>query len=235
MNRIVPYSVETVKSDVPEHDWQKYYKLRRRDIFVEIGAFWGRYAVLADKVRCSKIILVEASPINVETIKNFVNSEKIRNVIVVDKAVSNKKGKIKFDVSGNSAGHSIDSGNPWVEIGKKEVLTRNKDKIETIEVEVDTLDNILTGLGVDIVDLLASDCEGEEAHILEGAFRYLSEKRIKHVAIGAYHHDIIKDEVIKILNKHGYLDIKYEDGVVYGHIDVGVTREELLNKELKFD
>lgn len=236
MNTIVPYSIETVKSDIPEHDWQKYYKLRKNDIFLEIGAFWGRYAVLADKARCSKIILIEPSPVNVETIKNFVNVERLRNVIIIDKAISNKIGKIKFDISGNSAGHSMTEGNLFVDTAKKEILARNKDKIEIIEIYVDTLDNILSELCINKIDLLASDCEGEEAHVLEGASKYLGEKRIKHVAIGAYHHSAVQEEVIKILNNHGYYGIRYEDGIVYASAnDDMLSKEEISNNELMFD
>ena len=233
---IQPYPVSVVKSDVPEHDWEKYYKLKPGDVFVEVGAFWGRYAILADKARCSKIILIEPSPINIATIKNFVQNEELRNVVVIEKAIGNKRGTIEFDISGNSAGHCVIEGNPFVDTVRKGVLIRNNDEFKTIDIQVDTLDNVLKELKIDKVDLLACDCEGEEVHLLEGLSKYLNERRIKHLALGAYHTLDIHKDVMKILTEYRYYGIRYEEGVVYASSDnVMLSKEEILNKELKFD
>jgi hypothetical protein len=33
----------------PEHQWEGKYRLREGDVFVEAGAFWGRYGLIASK------------------------------------------------------------------------------------------------------------------------------------------------------------------------------------------
>lgn len=198
-------SIETVKSAGPEHEWERYYQLKPGDVFVEAGAFWGRYGIIASRKGCSKIILIEPSPANVATIENIVAVEGLKNVILVRKAVISEKKKIGFVTYGNPAGHRLSHG----------IGDFPKD---TVEVEGDTLDNILGGLGIDHVDLLASDCEGEEVNLVKGAAKYLKENRIRHVAIGTYHAPGNHEAVASILGQYGFKGLKCEYGVTYGHI-----------------
>ena len=202
---VQPVSIETVRSAGPEHEWERYYKLKPGDVFVEAGAFWGRYGIIASLKGCSKIILIEASPANIATIENVVAVDGLKNVILVKKAITSEKKKVGFVTWGNPAGNRLSHG-PDDFPG------------DTVEVEGDTLDNILTDLGVDCVDLLASDCEGAEIDLVKGAEKYLKEARIRHVAIGTYHAQGNHEAVASMLGERGFKGLKYEDGVTYGHL-----------------
>lgn len=205
MNMPHIYPIDVVKSAGPEHDWERRYRLKPGDVFVEAGAFWGRYGLIASHKGCSKIILIEASPDNVATIENLAAVERLQNIILVKKAIAPERKKLKFVTYGNPAGNRLSLG-------------AGDYPSDTVEVDGDTLDNILTDLGVDHVDLLASDCEGAEIDLIKGAAKYLNERKIKHVAIGTYHAQGNHDAVAAILKEKGFLGLTYEDGVTYGHL-----------------
>lgn len=198
-------SIDMVQSAGPEHNWEKYYLLKKGDVFVEIGPFWGRYGMVASRKGCSKVVLIEPSPYNVATIQNLINKGGIKNAIVVAKAVTLEKKTIPFVVHGNPAGHRLSVG-------------AHDFPADTVQVIGDTLDNIFIESGIDHVDLLASDCEGCEVNIVRSAAKYFSEGKIKNIALGTYHgpdnHKLVSDELLK----YGFKALKYEDGITYGHL-----------------
>lgn len=205
MNEIVPVDISIVKSDKPDHEFEKYYNLKEGDVYLEAGAFYGRQAMIASKKGCSKIILIEPSPINIATIENLIKLGEIKNAILVKKAVSNERKVVRFNVSGPSCGHSL------YHIG---------DNTNAVNVEMDTIDNILTELGIEYVDLFACDVEGTEIDMVTGTDKYFTEKRIKNIALGAYHHPSFPPKILEMLTNKCYKDLIYDDhgGVVYGHI-----------------
>ena len=197
---------DLIDSGQPEHNWEKYYTLKQGDTFVEGGAFWGRYAKIASqKVGMQgRVIAIEPSPVNVATLEKLIEKGELKNVSLVRKALWNKRGTKRFCVDGNPAGHK---------------LTASGEKV--IDVEVDTIDNILEELGIKVVNLLAADVEGAEAEMLRGAERSLTSKNIENLAIAAYHlgsHHQVQTEIIDFLTRKGYRDVKYEEGVVFGHV-----------------
>lgn len=204
--------VDLAKLGTPEHDWERWYKLREGDIYVEAGAFWGRYGRIASiKVGSKgKVILIEPSPMNIQTIKQVIESEGLRNIMIVPKAVWSSSGRTQFCIYGNPAGHRIASSADITNFGEDNV----------IEVEMDTVDNILDELGITRVDLLAADVEGAEVEMIEGSEKYLRQKKILHVAVAAYHAEggALARPIMNILKQHGYKGVKYEKGIVFGYI-----------------
>lgn len=200
---IDPVDISIVKSQGPDHTFEKYYNLKEGDIYIEAGAFYGRQAMIATKKGCSKIILIEPSPVNIATIENLIKLGEIKNAILVKKAVSDEKKVVLFNVSGPSCGHS---------------LSYTENNPNTIYVNMDTIDNILTELGIDHVDLFACDVEGAEVDMVIGTDRYFTEKRIKNIALGAYHHPSLHPKILKILENNGYKDLNYDNGIIYGHV-----------------
>ena len=193
-----------MSSENPEHNWEKHYQLKLGDVFVEAGAFWCRYGRIASRKvgQTGRAILIEPSPHNIEVIENVVREEGLANVTLIKKAVWSDKGKKKFCVWGNPAGYR---------------LAIPSDE-EVIEVEVDTIDNILDELNVPEVSLLAADVEGTEVQLVRSCERHLEDKKILNIAIGAYHNPLNPGEIINYLTSKGYCDIKYEDGVVFAHV-----------------
>ena len=139
-----------VDSGTPEHNWEGHYILKEGDVFVEAGAFWGRYGKIASRRVGSsgRVILIEASPENQRTIEDLIKRDNMTNVTLVKAAVWSSKGYSKFITYGNPAGHRLASE------GDAQNFSSNISQVEMV-----TLDELLPGLGVDILDLLACDIE----------------------------------------------------------------------------
>lgn len=191
-----------------EHDYQRAYLLRPGNIYCEIGAFWGRTAVIAHRFGCSKIILVEPSPKNAQRCRDTIAQYGISEAMVIQKAVSDHKGTRDFITWGNPAGNRLASS-------PQESETYAQDKVT---VEVDTLEGILDSTGVDHIDLLGCDNENNEVLMVQGTGKWLSEHRIRNVAICAYHQEGNPEKIQEILKGHGYQDVKYEDSMVFGRV-----------------
>jgi FkbM family methyltransferase len=200
-----------------EHDWQKHYSLKLGDIFVEAGAYMGRYALIAspqvgDKGR---VILIEPDPANFALLEQTVKN--LSNVILVKKAVWNQKGQKAFIVNTLS---------PLVRhvwgVYAPEYATDGLP--QTVIADVDTVDNILSDLGMSKVDLFASDVEGAETQMLEGMDKTLSQKGILHLAITAYHQIGAAETIRRMLQEKGYKEIRYENppsgGIIYAQSEV---------------
>lgn len=193
-------SPETI-TYAPEHPYEKYYSLKEGDIYVEAGALVGRYGRLATQKGCSKIILIEPSSESADAIQiNINNGILSNNTILVRKAISYKKGFASFSTKGDSAEHKLESYGKTV-------------------VETDTIDNILTELGINKVDLLSCDCEGCELNLVKSAEKYFSEKRIRNVALATYHVDnSIVTKIENHLKSFGFINVITETGMTFGQL-----------------
>jgi FkbM family methyltransferase len=198
-----------------EHNWELHYDLKEGDIYVEAGAFWGRYGreALPKVGESGRLILIEPSPENFRALELWVERDNLKNVTLVNKAVSDRKGTLPFVAWGNPAGHrfAFPSDITHPEYGEY-----------IVEVEVDTLDSIFEELEIDHVDLLSCDVEDAEIDLVNGCKGYLSKHRVRNVALGAYHADHMPitnpDKIIPILKAWGYKDLIYEEGIVFGHV-----------------
>lgn len=199
--------IDLVDTDKPEHNWEGHYLLKEGDVFVEAGAFWGRYGKIASrKVGSSgKVILIEASPENQRTIEALIKRDNLTNMTLVKAAVWGSKGTSNFVTWGNPAGHRLAVGSDSISYPSN-----------ITQVELVTLDETLPSL-VDHVDLLGCDIEGAELEMVKGAKTLLEKGFIRNVAIGAYHDPGKPEQIIEILRGHGFKALKYEDGLVYGH------------------
>jgi len=98
----------------------------------------------------------------------------------------------------NNGGHSLS------EKFVNETKERKKKYDSSIQVKVNTLDNLFES-----IDLLKIDIEGFELEVLEGSKRLLAEKKIKKMIIEI--DDFNLESIKKLLNKYGYLINKIED------------------------
>ncbi len=222
----------------PEHPYFKYYSLKEGDIYVEAGAFLGRSGRIATGRRCSKIVLIEPSPYHNAIIEERIrrgelygdsegdnsegdNSEGDKDGgIWKDGIVLIKKAIYREKKTGDNIGRFIElsrfnSGNRLGD-GTGGSGSGNDDK--SIPMEADTIDNILNELKIDRVDLLTCDIEGNEIDLIKGADLSLRKGKIKNLALCCYHDPAFGRIAIEILEKYGYKDLKYEDGIVFGHL-----------------
>ena len=135
--------------------------LRQGDLFIDIGANIGAYSVLASKVCGSYSIAFEPAP---STYKNLLMNISLNDigdkVTVVPICLSNERGIVKFTPNLDTVNH---------------VHAGISDLSEFIEVETDTLDNVL---GNRMPNLIKLDVEGFEALVLLGAHRVLSSEKL---------------------------------------------------------
>jgi FkbM family methyltransferase len=198
--------------DPPEHQWEGKYKLKRGDVFVEAGAFWGRYGLIASKRVGSQglVMLIEPFPDNIRIIREVVETYELKNVEIIEAAVWNKNVELVFYIGGNPS-----SGN--VTKYRVDALTK------TLTVKGRTLDSLLTEYGVKVVNLLAADVENAEKELVQGANQYFIRHLIRNGAIAAYHQEENHEYIISFLQERGYKDLcYYKDlphygGIVYFH------------------
>ncbi|OGJ15845.1 hypothetical protein A3K73_01615 [Candidatus Pacearchaeota archaeon RBG_13_36_9] len=150
-----------------ENEYKIYEKyIRKGDIVVDVGAFIGDNSLdfarlVGDK---GKVYAFEASQKNWELLKKNIEANNYKNIIAVNKAVSNKTGKL--NMYHNPFRSSSDR------IYGRDSLNNPVDwKAE--EIEGTKLDDSIKGK----VDFLKIDIEGAEPLAIEGAKRILKENK----------------------------------------------------------
>jgi len=125
----------------------------RNKVFVDIGACTGKYSIPMSK-HYGMVIAIEPNPKNIEFLRKNIELNKCDNIVIIDKAVSNTKGKTKLALKG--AQSFIEAYNVK----------------DSIEVETDTLDNL-----IEKADVIKIDVEGAELKVIEGSERIIDEHK----------------------------------------------------------
>jgi FkbM family methyltransferase len=130
------------------------------DVYLDVGA-GGRDIISTFKQRFSgikiKIIAIEPNPKEASVIR-----ESNPEITVVQKGAWNKKSKAVLSLPDTNSGY----------LG---AVSENKNSgtgTVCFNIEVDTLDNILTDLGISDVDFVKIDTEGAEPQVLLGFTKY---------------------------------------------------------------
>ncbi len=155
--------------------YQKYYKIRKGDIIVDVGAHIGTFAVRAATIvgQEGSVVAIEPEPDNLIFLRKNVQANKLHNVVIVPKAIWSSKDKLKFFIAERTGRHGL-------------INDKDQDPNKFIEVEVDTLDNILKDVGISKIDFIKMDIEGAEIEAYQGMKETLKNNNVK-LAIAAYH------------------------------------------------
>jgi len=147
-----------------------------RGVVLDVGANIGGYTVRACR-QADLVIAIEPQSEVFNLLKMNVNINcKIKNnVVLIKKAIGGTQGKAVLKVP--IKGTVIDSGR--ASISSSDLKSSIEYKSE--EVEVDTLDNIISSLNIDRIDFIKMDIEGAEAIAFEGM--KLTLKTTKYVMI----------------------------------------------------
>ena len=127
---------------------------------LDVGAHHGLYTLLASKKvgRRGKVIAFEPSSRERRRLLRHVRVNACRNVVVEGCALGNEVGEADLFVVRGWQDWCNSLRPPAVEEGT-----------ETIRVSVETLDDVLWRLRVDVVDFIKLDAEGAELGVLQGA------------------------------------------------------------------
>lgn len=158
--------------------YERNYQLQKGDTVIDVGAAWGFNTVdFSRKVGGEgRVVAIEPDEGSLVYLERNIELNACKNVTVVKKGVWSKKDKLKLYLNESSGLNSV-------------VISKGKvgKVIGTVEIEVDTLDNILEELEIDKVTLIKMDIEGAEIEALKGMHRIVSENNDVKVAVASYH------------------------------------------------
>ncbi|MBN2421491.1 FkbM family methyltransferase [Candidatus Woesearchaeota archaeon] len=157
-----PWSKPSIDKKEIAGYFENYFP-RKGDIIVDAGAYVGHFAIIAAKLvgDSGKVIVFEPDPFNKIELKKNIKANGIKNIVLIEKGLSNKEGKFNWNIGG------VES-----QIGKG-----------FFEIKTTTLDKALKNNKR--IDLIKMDIEGAEIDALEGANSTLN--KTKHCAIASYH------------------------------------------------
>jgi len=120
---------------------------------LDVGANIGTFSRRALAAGAAHIVAIEAAPDTAEALRrNLAEPAKAGKATIIEKAAWDSKGTISFEV-----GHGM--GNTAVENAGE----------HRIPVETETIDALVSALGLRRVDLIKMDIEGSEPNALRGA------------------------------------------------------------------
>ena len=153
-------SMSSHEDDIIEH-----FTPKQGDIVVDIGAAFGFYTIISSKRvgTNGKVVAIEAQQDSFEMLNRNIKLNQLTNVIPLNYAVYSKETKVKLYSS--------------YSIMPERVGKYTKDKF--VEVNADTLDNLLQANGIEQqqVNWIKIDVEGAEIDVLKGATNVLSKSK----------------------------------------------------------
>jgi FkbM family methyltransferase len=191
------------------------------DIVVDVGAHIGRYSIISSKRigQNGKVVAIEAHPHNFEILNRNIKLNKLTNIITLNHAVYSKATKIKLYTRGQQLGHTI----------YNTIITdRAKKEDGFVDINANTLDNLLQQNGINEVNWIKIDVEGAEFEVLKGAHNILSNS--KDIAILIEVHNLSKDTnlyrpIIEFLNLYNFK-------MIFEKIHDGGERHVIVRKQL---
>jgi FkbM family methyltransferase len=180
-----------------EYEKQKLFeqKITHGSIVYDLGAHVGFYTLLASKLTgpSGKVISFEPIQSNLNYLKKHIQINDIKNVAIIEAAVSDMSGTVSF-----KEGHSSTTGHiaPATE--------------EAIKLKTVSLDELISLGKIPPPDFIKIDIEGAEALALGGAKKMLG--NIHPAIFLATHGKIVHEECCKLLKSLAY-NIETIDGL----------------------
>jgi FkbM family methyltransferase len=223
---------------VPEYDYKFYvrramedlatyenaifqlFRPKQEDNFVDIGAHIGRYTIMAAKRigDSGRVIAIEAHPETFELLNKNIKLNGLHNVMTINTVVTSQKGKVKLYLPGQANGFTVYN---------TIMINRANPTENFLEVEANTLDNILNENNIQRVNYLKIDVEGAELEVLKGAANTLSLNKDLTLLMEV-HGDANYNPVLDILREYNF-QIIYENKY-YPSNDRHIMARKLANR-----
>lgn len=161
--------------------------------FFDVGANLGYFTLMSSfKINKGKIFAFEPVPKNIAILKKNLELNDVKNVQLIEKALSVKEGKAHFAVEENGANSHFED---------IDLVHAKMNKEDVVEVNVTTLDIFCKENNV-IPDVIKVDVEGAEVDVLKGATELLKQKKTKWLV--SVHTDPLMKGTLQIFKDHGY-------------------------------
>jgi FkbM family methyltransferase len=191
--------------ETPEIEFLHNIVLKNREapIILDIGANIGVHTIAFAKMGNQSIVhAFEPSPHTREILSyNIIKNEERNKIVVHPFAVSNSSGKSLFYQTDDDAYSSLKD-------------TKRKKIIETVEVELITIDKFVSQFAISKIDLIKIDVEGLENEVIQGglqAFRQFRPDIIIEIYRGS-NSNPDPELTIKTLVEQGYKAYVFENG-----------------------
>jgi FkbM family methyltransferase len=170
-----------------EHDKRRVFEdvVGRGSVVFDIGAHVGFYTILASVLvgPSGRVISFEPLPRNLEYLRRHINLNRLTNITVVDAAVGNKAGRVRFEEGANHSMGRVTAGGH-------------------IEVESIRIDQAVSEGTLPAPSCIKIDVEGAELDVLDGACQLLTEERP--TILMATHGSQIHEACCSFLTSIGY-------------------------------
>ena len=203
-----------------ESELKSFFNIKNVKNILDIGACDGLDSIKYSKLFSNSIVFAfEPLSNNIDLInKNLINYN-VKNVVPIQLALSNKKGKATFYVSSGRP-EEIDEDIDW-DFGNKSSSLLEPNKTieihpwlkfqESIDVQTETLENFLLEKNRLIVDFIHMDVQGAELMVLQGAGKYISKIKMIWLEvenIELYKNQPLASDVEHFLLVNGFSKIK---------------------------
>jgi len=184
-----------------EQEVKRYLVMEKNETFVDVGANVGSYSLMVAneyKSKAVKVIAIEAHPDNYKALCRNIQCNKFENLIIpINKVVADHKGVVALYERSHD-GTRVDS--EMFSVCNDQLIDASNILHPTgnsLEIECDTLDNMLLDYRVDVIKM---DVEGAEVIALKGATKTL--ERIPKIVVEI--HGDKSEDVKQVLRTHGF-------------------------------
>ena len=189
--RVKNYLIQDMYTSMTTHEAEvvPYFEPKEGENVVDVGASFGRYTLLASKKvgPNGKVLSIEPEYENFRLLNRNIALNKLYNVTTLQLAAYSKKEKLRL-----YSNYTI----------MPELAGRYNQ--EFVQVNGNTLDNILNQIGLTKVNWMKIDVDGAELEVLKGSSNTLSKKEDLMLLIET-HGEHLHHEVIQILDSFNFM------------------------------
>jgi FkbM family methyltransferase len=202
-NKIENFLIHDMYLSMSDHeeDILRQFSPKEGDTFVDIGAAFGFYTIVGSRKvgRTGNVVSIEPHPDIFDMLNRNIKFNHLTNVVTLNYAVSSKETKVKLYSS-----YSI--------LPERD----RKDNKRFVEVDANTLDNIVLHNGVNAEDVnwVKIDVEGAELEVLRGASNVLSKGKDIALLIEVHGRENY-EPLLKLLDSYGFV-IEFEKNYEWG-------------------
>ncbi|MDA3880131.1 MAG: FkbM family methyltransferase [Prolixibacteraceae bacterium] len=147
--------IEILKDIFCDREYADFFPFYKKATIIDIGAHYGYFSIFAKNNvdEDSKIFTIEPNKANFKQLEKNIFDCKISNISCYNYAIGDINGISRL-YQGQKINHSIIENYPLAD-----------NNIESEEVEVRTLEELINELGLKHIDFIKMDCEGAEYSI----------------------------------------------------------------------